>query len=297
VADPAALAALQRQFFALVAAREEVPEALVRLGLDARVVEAMVAGDARLDAIGRVGIYNDMYFFRLLGVIADDFPALARVLGRRDFRALIADYLEAFPPRDYSLRDLGRALPGFVAGHSLALVRPWLPDLAALEWARADLFDRVDAAPLATADLAEIAPEAFATLPLLAVPASGIVDVGYAVDEIWRACNRAADADTSEAAEEAATDEDAPLVIAPPRAERVRFCVWRSGGDIFHRRASDLEAPLLPALAAGTSFGALCEVIGQGRTPEEAAPLAFKLLVSWLKRGLVRRDAAPSSCP
>ena len=295
----AELRALQERFFALVTAREDVAGALARLGLDRAAAEALVASDRRLDATGRIGIYNDMYFMRLRGVLAQDFTALRAVLGEDDFRALVADYLDAFPPRDPCLRDFARDLPGFVAAHRddnpLFAGRPWLADLAALEWARADQFDRPDAAVLTLGDLQALAPEQFASLQLHAVPASAIVDCGFAVDQLWRSIDDDDD-DDGEADADRGDDEDVsdadPRPVDPPAPGPLRLLVWRFGLDVYHRRALADEAALLPTLLTGTSFGALCEQLGQDRSLEAAAQAAFALLSAWTKDGLLRKDGA-----
>jgi hypothetical protein len=287
----AELRALQERFFALVTAREDVAGALLRLELEPAAAEAMVRSDARLDAVGRIGIYNDMYFMRLRGVLGQDFSALLALLGEDDFRVLLADYLEVFPPRDPCLRDFARALPGFLAAHRddypLFAGRPWIADLAALEWARADLFDRPDAPVLTTAHLQALSPEAFATLPLQFVPACTIVDVDYAVDELWRAL------EGEENDGHGKDDDGLPKAVAAPAAGPVRLLVWREGLDIYHRRAGADEAPRLPSLREGTTFGALCEQLGEGRSVEQAAELAFGLLATWIHGGVLQAPAAP----
>jgi hypothetical protein len=279
----AELPELQERFFALVTAREDVPGALARLGLGAADAAAMVVGDARLDAVGRIGIYNDMYFMRLRGVLGQDFSALLGLLGEDDFRDLLADYLQAHPPVDPCLRDFARALPGFVAAHphDRFSARPWIADLVALEWARADLFDRADATLLTTAHLQALPPEQFATLRLHAVPATSIVDVKFAVDQTWRALQDAIDEQSDE-------DVGYPLAVEAPAALPQRLLVWRLGLDIHHRRAGADEGTLLPLLLEGTTFGALCEHLGQGRSVEAAAQAAFGLLVTWIQGGLLR---------
>jgi hypothetical protein len=284
----AELRALQERFFALITAREDVAGALQRLGWGPGAAAAMATGDHRLDAIGRIGIYNDMYFMRLRGVLAEDFTAVLAVLGEDDFRALVADYLEAFPPRDPCLRNFASALPGFMAGqavdNSWVAGRPWLADLAALEWARADQFDRPDAAVMTLSDLQALAPEQFADLPLRAVPASAIVDVAFAVDRVWRATEEA----------DAARSEGEPLAVAAPDVEAVRIVVWRHDLAVYHRRATADESVLLPALMTGTTFGAICEHLGQDRSPEAAAQVAFGLLTTWMQDGLLCK-AAPAA--
>ena len=63
----------------------------------------------RLTSLERVEIYNRQYWFRLIDCLYEDFPGLATVLGKREFnrRAILA-YLQSFPSRSYTLRNLGK---------------------------------------------------------------------------------------------------------------------------------------------------------------------------------------------
>ena len=70
------LAALQKLFHGLATAPEGVEPGLAQLGLTASDLSAVIAGDERLSAIERLDIYANMYFFRLLDVLRDDFPKL-----------------------------------------------------------------------------------------------------------------------------------------------------------------------------------------------------------------------------
>jgi hypothetical protein len=279
------LATLQRRFFALVTAREEITGALTRHGLTQADAAAFVRGDERLDPVGRLGIYNDMYFFRLLGALEEDFPLLATALGKDAFRALVADYLDAVVPAQ-ALRDLGAGLPAFLARHQPARDRPWLRDLAALEWAKADVLDRADAVALTVADLQALAPDAFAALTLGPVPSASFLDLAYPLDELITALERP----TTEP-----THATGPPNLPEPTMAPSRVLVWRVGALGHHRLATPDEAPLLPRLFATPppkpppTFAEICELVGRDHSVETAAPVAFRVLVGWLQIGLIRR--------
>jgi hypothetical protein len=194
------------------------------------------------------------------------------VLGEDAFHALVLDFLTAEPPHSFSLRHLGQSLPAFLRGPTSRRARPWLADLAALEWARVEAYDRADASPLGLADLQRLPPERFAELPLRAVPALIALEVAGGVDELWRAI---------EAGSSPVDPSGAPQPLV----------VWRQGVDVYHRKASPAEAHLLPLLIAGTTFGLLCERLAAERAPEEAARLAFELLAAWARDGLAARPA------
>ncbi|HEY0706676.1 MAG TPA: putative DNA-binding domain-containing protein [Polyangia bacterium] len=277
------LASLQRRFFALVTAREEITGALARHGLDEAAAAALIHGDERLGPVGRLGIYNDMYFFRLLGVLEDDFPLLARALGTDDFRALIAEYLEAFVP-PHALRNLGAGLHSFLTSHPLAQNRPWLRDLAALEWAKADVLDRADATPVTFDDLRALPPDALAAFPLVPVPAATTVVLAHDIDPLVAAL------------------EDEDSVIPTPPATAGRVLVWRVGAGAQHRAVGPIEASALERLFAAppATFAEICDRVDQAQESQDAqetqdqsveagAQQAVGLLASWVQTGLIRR--------
>jgi hypothetical protein len=276
VADGPTLADLQRRFFELVTGPEGVARELARRGLPEGEVAAIVAGDARASAVERLDVYANMYFFRILDVLRADYPKLAAVLGDDAFHDLATDYLQAHPSRHPSLRFVGAALPAFVAAHAVAERRPWLAELAALEWARVDVFDRADAAPLAREALAGLAPEDFAALRLAPVPACALVPAAFAVEDAWRGL-------------------EASGALEPPgrAASGHALLVWRRGVVVHHRA---VEAPERQALerviqAPGTTFGALCAALGEALGSDEAAAeLAARCLGQWLADELLARD-------
>ena len=108
---------------------------------------SFIAPNSRLNAFERLEIYNRQYWFRVLGALAEDFPALRAVVGGRAFEALSIAYLTAHPSRSFSLRNLGSKLVEWLAAtipafagrrHRLAV------DVARIEWAFIEAFDNAE---------------------------------------------------------------------------------------------------------------------------------------------------------
>ncbi|HEV8201297.1 MAG TPA: DNA-binding domain-containing protein [Candidatus Polarisedimenticolia bacterium] len=177
-------------FWELITAPEGVRpglEALVRAGkADASAIESFLGGDERLPAAERLDIYANMYFFRLLDCLREDFPRLATALGEERFHNLATDYLLAHPSANPSLRYLGERLPAFFAGHALARQSACLADLTVLEWTRADLFDAADARALGRDDVAPLAGAHGGDLPLRTVPAFRLLRLEHDAPALWR---------------------------------------------------------------------------------------------------------------
>ena len=272
-ADGPALAELQQRFYELVTAPEGIAKELAARGLPEGALGAIIAGDARASAVERLDVYANMYFFRILDVLRSDYPKVLAVVGDGEFHDLATDYLQAHPSRHPSLRFVGAALPGFVTAHALGRARPWLGELAALEWARVDVFDRADAPVLTRDALATVAPEDFAALALVPVPASALVPAAWTIEETWRAV------EAERAPEPPARADDGHAVL-----------IWRRGVTVHHRAVAAAERRVLDLLLAGTTFGALCTTLGDESDSEEAAARrAVHTLGQWLADELLAR--------
>jgi len=255
VAEPRGLAALQRRFYD-------------------RVVAGADAGD--LAASGSLEVYAEMYGARLIDALAADYPKLRVALGAPAFTALAEAYLRARPPRSFTLRDLGLALPAWLGG--VATAPAWAADLAALERARVEIFDGPDGDALAR-DAVIALGDALPELALRWVPASQLVPTVWSVDELWSAIeDRSDDAlEVHEAHDHAA---ELPVPVAAPRT----ILVWRHELAVLHRVLDPDEAELADRVAAGARFAELCDRLG-GLHGEAAASRAVVLLLRWLDGG------------
>jgi hypothetical protein len=242
------LAALQRRFHALV--------------VDGAASGGLLAGDAA----GAAAIYRHMYRARLHGVLATDLPTLRGALGA-DFAAIADAYLAACPPRSFTLRDLADRMAPFLDGHAGA--PPWAADLARLEWARADVFDAADAAPLTRDDV--FAAADLAGLALHLVPASRVVALGWDVDRLW-----------SDVADGGAGAD----AVAAPRT----VLVWRRGVRVVHRTLDGDEAAAMTAMTGGATFATVCARLAEHG--DGAAERAAELLVRWVDAEVLARSSA-----
>jgi hypothetical protein len=239
--------------------------------LQASFLDAVRTGASPAPALAGVvrpphglGVYVDAYFWRLRGVLATDFPQLARAVGDDAFTALARGYLAAQPSRRPSVRHLGERLPAWlrrrVAAPGEAAVAAWAPELAALEWARVDVFDAPDEPPLRAADLAVVAPDDWPALALEPIAALALLAVDWPVHRLW----------------------DDPAADVAPAATCIR--VWRQDHLVHHAVVDRAEHDALARLRAGAPFASACEVL-----PDAAEAAA--LLARWLEDGLLARMA------
>jgi len=267
---------VQERLRQLICAPSGVAAALAAEGDAAGAgLAALLRGDARASATARLEVYANAYFERLLGVLRDDYPALAATLGEDAFHDLATAYLAAHPPTRPSLRDAGDGVPQLLAGDSgeAAFFRvrwPFAADLAALEWALVDAFDAPDAPALGREDLAALAPEAWEALALRLHPATSLLELAWPVHLLREAHERGE-----------------PLPLAELSREATHICVTRRNERVFFRAALPLEAALLATLQRGTTFGALCAHIADERGAAAAPAFAATLLTRWLEAGTV----------
>ncbi|HET9480803.1 MAG TPA: DNA-binding domain-containing protein [Candidatus Polarisedimenticolia bacterium] len=297
--EPLTLRLAQETFLALIAAPEGVArgaEAMAREGkLESADLGFLLHGDDGLGAVARLDIYADMYFYRLLDCLRQDFPKTAAVAGGARFHNLVTDYLLEHPSCYWSLRDVGARLPGFLAGHPLAREYPFLADLAGLEWARADVFDETDARPLSRRSIAGLDPSRLETLRLGLIPACRLLSLEWSVAPVWLAIEQGeAVRDGTEVNSAApaccAHEPEPPAAIDPPGRAAARLRVWRRGFTVYHRSIPPDEAACLSALAdgGGLTLPDLCEVLLAAGEAGEQPPLRMAgLLGIWIEDEMI----------
>ena len=168
--------------------------------LEAEDLRSLVLDSDGKEGLERLDIYANLYFYRLRDGLAEDFPRLESSVGPTDFRNLVADFLLAHPPSQFSLREFGRPFARFVASHDISRTTPGIGDLAALEWARADSFHAADATPITRHQLLEAATGEPKTVHLSLVPAARVLRLGRAALALWSERNPHGAAEESSAA-------------------------------------------------------------------------------------------------
>lgn len=78
-------------------------------------VEQIVNRSSKQSAVERLGVYGNAYFARLLGCMQEDFPATRHAVGDDAFAGFVLRYLQKYPSTSYSLGELHRRFPTFLA--------------------------------------------------------------------------------------------------------------------------------------------------------------------------------------
>ncbi len=221
-------------------------------GSVAEIAATYVKPNDRLSSFERLEIYNRQYWFRLLGALEEDYPALQAVMGADRFQAMAISYLQAHPSKSFTLRNLGAKLPEWLEAQpehggrrkQLAL------DVARLEWAYVEAFDGAVREPWTEKDLAGLTGDS----TLLLQPHLQLLELRYPVDELVLAVHEESPAGDmmSNAVEERRQTNDVHL----PTMRRVRLfvAVHRYEDVVYYRRMERECYRLLFGLKEGATL-------------------------------------------
>lgn len=232
----------------------------------------LIRSDEKGSAEERLNLYAGAYAARLVEALQAHYPGLRALLGAEAFTTLGRAYLRAHPSRFRSIRHFGHRLSAFLTGAPPWRDQPWLAELAAFEWAQAQVFDAADATPIDETALAGIPPERWGLLRFGFIPALVTLDLRWNVVDQWQALR----------------DEKPPPA---PRAgdHPTRWLVWRRGLDPSWRPLDVDEAWALEQARAGAAFGTLCEGLLEWVDVEHAPLRAAGFLRTWLAHGLLEK--------
>jgi hypothetical protein len=212
-----------------------------------------VKPNSLLSSFERLEIYNRQYWFRVIGAVSEDYPALNAVIGQKRFDALILAYLRANPSTSFTLRNLGGKLPTWLAEHpELTGERHKLAvDVARLEWAYVEAYDSGSCPPLSTAEFAQLLPDSVLSLQ----PHLQLLDLRYPVDEVVLAVRQ----NTTESGivSNAVSEERNPAMrVRLPNLRRspTYLAVHRVENSVYYRRIEREAFLLLSAILQGNSI-------------------------------------------
>ena len=260
-----------------------------------------VAGTARVSAEKRLAIYYDAYRLRLLEALTSNYPVLRAWIGDEQFENAGIAYLAAHPSRHFSIRYFGHSLPEYLASTEPWNGRPYLAEMAALEWALSEAFDAEDRAAIRPDDMAHVPVDAWPGMRLQLHPAARRLNLHWNVPAIWKAigqtleaggntasCRGETSATPSTGKEQpveatAATDVPTPREAEFPQA----WLIWRQDLRTWFRSLSVDEAWAFDTAVAGENFAAICEGLCEWIDAQNVARQAAGLIKQWMIDGVV----------
>ena len=186
-----------------------------------------------------IDVYRNNYRGNLHDTLAGAYPVIKQLVGDEFFRFMAKRFMEKYPSRSGNLHRYGAEMADFVAAFEPAQGLPYLPDVAALEWACHRAYFAEDAPGLDIARLAQIPPGQYSDLVLHIHPSCHTVRSRYPIIAIWRAHQPGAGVDFQ-------IDLDSGASIA---------LVGRKDDVVTVNELSEADAGWLQAIQAGTTLG------------------------------------------
>jgi Putative DNA-binding domain len=251
------------------------------------VAQSFVAPNSKLSPFERLEIYNRQYWFRILGALAEDFPALRAVLGARAFEKLSIAYLAAHPSRSFTLRNLGSRLGAWLKDnprltgrrHLLAL------DVTKIEWAFVEAFDSAENTPLTLDQIATLDGGSRLSLQ----PHLQLLALEYAAEDLVLGLHRRDKRQTSEAGVDHDEVDEPPAKLPRLRRLATRVAAHRVDNSVYYLRLQPEEFETLVAIRRGLPLAQALEagfadshIRAEGRTG-----LVQKWFGTWAELGWI----------
>lgn len=251
----------------------------------AAVAERLVKPNDRLTAFERLQIYNQQYWWRILGAFGEDFRGLRAVLGEKKFDKLAVAYLEACGSHSWTLRNLGAQLVPFLEAHpeftnprtELAL------DVTRVEWARVLAFDDPEKPVLTAKQIAKLPTD---RLRLGLQPYLQLLELHHPVDELMRTLKRTEISAVSNAVSAVHTRRRKTVTVRRSRTP-IHLAVHRVNFSVYYKRLDPEAFRLLLALRSGATLEEACATAfaESKELPEQSAARIHEWFARWMEFG------------
>lgn len=285
------LADLQREMASAVMQPLTAEEDMQALSADGRdmhaVASSFIAPNSKLNSFERLEIYNRQYWYRVLGALTEDFPALRAVIGAPAFEVLSVAYLTAHPSRSFTLRNLGSKLADWLTANPQFAGRPHrlALDVVRIEWAFIEAFDNAERPPLTVEQIATL--DAGSRLALQ--PHLCLLALNYPADDLVVCLHKSDKRQTSEAGVSHDDAEDSPVKLPRLRSRPTWVAAHRLEDSVYYRRLKREEFLTLSAIRQGLSLADALETgfIGSRILQSRRAGLIQKWFGSWAELGWI----------
>ena len=208
---------------------------------------SLVLADAP-EAAARLSIYRNTAAGTLTGALRLTFPAVLKLVGEEFFEGAARAFVDRHPAQGAWLDDYGARFVSFIAQFPAASSVPYLPDVAALEWAVSQALHAPDVPAMDPARLAALSEPQSERLRLVPHPALSLVRAGSPADAIW---NAVLDDDAAALASINLTDAPVHLLIE----RRAQTSGEQLVTTVQVQRLSEPAWRLTAALCAGRALG------------------------------------------
>lgn len=275
------LPVLQRWFHSVITHPEGVEEGMIAantlIPIAVEDLGTVFKSSSRLNASGRLTVYANAYYARLIECLGDVFPLVKRVVGDLGFADFVVDYLQVFPPQRYTLNALGLHFPDYLEKVRPARDTDGVPDwadfvieLARFEWEIYEVFDGAGIeklSPFDFASLREVPAHQWTAARLMPSPCLRLLKFQFPINEFFSMAR--------------ATSADSALVA--PAAVPSFVALTRQDYVVRRHSLLPLEFMALSNLASGQTLGDVLETKAFAET-EPSGDNALNTIEGWFIR-------------
>jgi hypothetical protein len=253
----------------------------------ADVADSFIAPNSRLTAFERLEIYNRQYWFRVLGALQEDFPAVRAVVGPRRFEAISVAYLTAHPSRSFTLRNLGSHFPEWLAANPerAGRRRRLATDVARIEWAFVEAFDSAEREPLTIGQIAVLDGDSRLALQ----PHLQLMQLHFPADNLVLDLHKQQKRQASEAGIEREEEPEKPIELPHLRSHPTWLAAHRVDLSVYYRRLEREEFQMLAAIRQGLTLAHAIEAgfVDSRVSPKRQARKVQEWFGTWAELGWI----------
>jgi hypothetical protein len=253
----------------------------------AQVAASFIKPNDRLSSLERLQIYNQQYWWRLLGCFGEDFRGVRAVIGEKKFDRLAVAYLNEHGSQSWSLRDLGQFLPAFLQQHP-ELTAPHTAlalDMVRVEWARVVAFDGPSRPQIDPQRLGRTDPE---KLRLGIQPYVSLLELRHPIDSLIKKF-RESQLETATASNAVSETRlrKTRHIRSKPSEHPIHLAVHRVDCSVYYKRLAPEAFTLLNALRSGVTLADACEqaFADSATPPEQNAETLRDWFAVWTRLG------------
>jgi uncharacterized protein len=224
----------------------------------------------------RMAVYAHGYLARVREALSEVFETVEGVLGAEAFTHLSIAYAKRHPSHDYNLNYVGMHLPRFLkTKNSWNKEKPFLSDLAMLEWAIWKAFHAFHGSILKRSEMEQVSAAVWESAIFKFQPSVKIVTSDWPIFDIWRS-------------QKSGTVPGNPFLfknLQKGRPQTNPILVSRAEDQVLCEPMDSVAAELLTNLLSGKSLGDACSLISGG--DDGKAPPVTAWFSKWVQGGLI----------
>lgn len=150
------------------------------------LLSSRYARSTGLTGVERLRVYRNNVFVSLTEALKACYPVIERLVGKEFFAYAAGVYIRSYPSHSGDLHEYGSQFPGLLRRLPSLTAWPYLPGVAALEWACQEAYHAEDTPPLDIAQLAAVPESAYANVRLYLNATGRLLRSNYPIVRIWQ---------------------------------------------------------------------------------------------------------------